>query len=324
MKYIETTIYTSIEGIAPVTNMLKEMGVEEIIIENPADLEEFLDKKNSYDWDYLDDKIMKLKDIEPNIKFYIEPNKEGTKLLEAIKIKAMILKSKEYEGVFGLDVTLGRMYVATKIVDDEDWKDKWKEYFKTARVTKRIVVKPSWEEYTKENDGDLIIKIDPGMAFGTGTHDTTSLCLRLLEKYIKKGDNVLDVGCGSGILSIASSLLGAEKTLGVEIDPIAVAIAKENVDLNELQNNVEIIEGDLTNGVSFTADIVVANLMADLVILLSKDVAKHLKNNGIYISSGILLEKQFSVIETIKSCNFEILEILEQNDWCAIAAAHKG
>lgn len=324
MKYIETTIYTSIEGIAPVTNMLKEMGVEAIIIENPADLEEFMDKKNSYDWDYLDDKIMELKDIEPNIKFYIEPNKEGTKLLEAIKIKAMILKSKEYEGVFGLDVTLGRMYVATNLVDDEDWKDKWKEYFKTARVTERIVVKPSWEEYVKENDGDLIIKIDPGMAFGTGTHATTSLCLKLLEKYIKTGDYVLDVGCGSGILSIASSLLGAEKTLGVEIDPIAVAIAKENVNLNELQNNVEIIEGDLTNGVSFTADIVVANLMADLVILLSEDVAKHLKNNGIYISSGILLEKQFSVIETIKSCNFEILEILEQNDWCAIAAIYKG
>jgi len=324
MKYIEATIYTSIEGIDPVTNMLKEMGVEGIIIENPADLEEFMVKINSYDWDYIDDKIMELKDVEPNIKFYLEPTEEGNKLLDAIKIKAMMLKSKEYEGVFGFDVTMGRMYIEAKLVDDEDWKDKWKEYFKTVRVTEKIIVKPSWEEYVKENESDLVIKIDPGMAFGTGTHATTSLCLKLLEKYINKGDYVLDVGCGSGILSIASSLLGAEKTLGVEIDPIAAAIARENVDLNKLQNNVEIMEGDLTKGISFIADVVAANLMADLVIMLTEDVAKHLKNNGIYISSGILIEKQFLVVEKIKSSHFEILEILELDDWCAIAARYKG
>lgn len=324
MKYIETTIYTSIEGIDPVTNMLKEMGVEEIIIENPADLEEFLNKKNPYDWDYIDDKIMELKDVEPNIKFYLEPTEEGNKLLDTIKIKVMMLKSKEYEGVFGFDVTMGRMYVETKLVDDEDWKDKWKEHFKTARVTEKIVVKPSWEEYVKENESDLIIKIDPGMAFGTGTHATTSLCLKLIEKYLKKGDFVLDVGCGSGILSIASSLLGAQKTLGVDIDPIAVAISRENVELNKLAETVEIIEGDLAKGVFFKADIIAANLMADLVTMLTEDVAKHLKDNGIYISSGILIEKQFAVAEKIRSCHFEIIEILEQDDWCAIAARYRG
>ena len=187
-------------------------------------------------------------------------------------------------------------------------------------MTEKIVIKPSWEEYEKENQDDLIIEIDPGMAFGTGTHATTSLCLKLIEKYLKKGDFVLDVGCGSGILSIASSLLGAEKTLGVDIDPTAVAIAKENVELNKLRESVDIIVGDLAKGVHFEADIIVANLMADLVIMLTEDVAKHLKENGIYISSGILIEKQFAVVEKLRSCHFEIIEILEQDGWCAIAA----
>ncbi|HZK87808.1 MAG TPA: 50S ribosomal protein L11 methyltransferase, partial [Anaerovoracaceae bacterium] len=300
MKYIETVIYTSVEGIGPVTNMLKEMGIEGIIIENPLDLEEFLNKKNPYDWDYIDEKVMELKDVEPNIKFYLEPTKKGNKMLDTIKIKAMMLKSKEYEGVFGQDVTLGRMYVDSKLVDDEDWKENWKEFFKTVRVTEKIIIKPSWEEYEKEKPDDLIIGIDPGMAFGTGTHATTSLCLKLIEKYLKKGDFVLDVGCGSGILSIASSLLGAEKTIGVDIDPIAVAISRENVELNKLSETVEIIEGDLAKGVFFKADIIAANLMADLVIMLTEDVAKHLKDNGIYISSGILLEKQFVVVEKIR------------------------
>ncbi|MBK5246233.1 MAG: 50S ribosomal protein L11 methyltransferase [Peptostreptococcaceae bacterium] len=324
MKYIEIVIYTSVEGIEPVTNMLKGMGIEGIIIENPKDLEEFMDKKNSYDWDYIDDKVMELKDAEPNIKFYLEPTKKGNKQLDTIKIKAMTLKSKEYEGVFGLGVTLGRMYVDNKIVDDEDWKENWKEFFKTVRVTEKIIIKPSWEDYEKEKQDDIIIEIDPGMAFGTGTHATTSLCLKLIEKYLKKGDFVLDVGCGSGILSISSSFLGADKTLGVDIDPIAVAISRENVELNKLADRVEIIEGDLAKGVCFEADIVAANLMADLVMMLTEDVAKHLKAEGIYISSGILLEKQFMVVEKIRSCHFEIIEILEQDGWCAIAARYKG
>lgn len=324
MKYIETVIYTSIDGIDPVMNMLMGMGIEGIIIENPKDLEEFLDKKNAYDWDYVDDEVMKLKDVEPNLKFYLETTEEGIKLLDDIKIKTMMLKSKEYEGVFGLELSLGRLYVESKLVDDEDWKDNWKEYFKPARVTDRIVIKPSWEDYAKEKVDDLIIEIDPGMAFGTGTHATTSLCLKLLEKHLKKGDAVLDVGCGSGILAIASALLGAEKTLGIEIDPIAVAISKENVDLNKLVQKIEIQEGDLTKGIDFKGDMVVANLMADLVIMLSEDVAKHLKQEGIYISSGILIEKQAQVVEKISRSGFEIIEILEQDGWCAIAARYRG
>jgi len=150
MKYIETTIYTSPEGMELVCQMLSEMGIESLVVENPDDLTDFMNKKNSYDWDYLDEKVMALAEVEANVKFYLEISHEGEKMLDEVRIKAMMLKSKEYEGTFGLGISLGRLYVESKIVDDEDWKDNWKEYFKTVRVTDRLVIKPSWEEYSKE------------------------------------------------------------------------------------------------------------------------------------------------------------------------------
>ena len=148
------------------------------------------------------------------------------------------------------------------------------------------MIKPTWEEYERKGD-ELVIEIDPGMAFGTGTHPTTSLCVKLLERYIEpEKDVILDVGCGSGILAITSALLGAKGVLAVDIDPIAVSVSKENVELNHLSSKVRVLEGDLTKGLKEKADIVVANLMADLVIILSKDVPAHLKGKNIYISSG--------------------------------------
>ena len=184
------------------------------------------------------------------------------------------------------------------------------------------MVKPSWEEYRAEPD-DLVIEIDPGMAFGTGTHETTSLCMKLMEKYFGEfGENVkvLDVGCGSGILSIAASLLGAGEVLGVEIDKDAVQVARENVQLNKCDDNVRVIEGDLTKGIDFKGDIIVANLMADLVMMLSKSAREHLEDGGIFISSGILADKEKVVSEAITDAGFTIEEVMVDGEWCAIAA----
>ena len=212
--------------------------------------------------------------------------------------------------------------VTENIVDDGDWKDKWKEFFKPTKVTDRIVVKPTWEEYTPKED-ELVIEIDPGMAFGTGTHETTSLCMKLMEKYLgehPEEKKILDVGCGSGILSICGALLGSREILGIEIDEDAVRVAHENVEENHVEDAVKVMQGDLTKGVDFKADVIVANLMADLVMLLSEDARKHLTEDGIFISSGILVEKEEMVSAAIREAGFRIVEIAEDGEWCAIAA----
>lgn len=314
MRYIEAKIFTSKEGIDPLTCILMDLGIAGFAIEDAQDFEDFLNKKNSYDWDYVDESLMELAHVETNLTFYLEDNEESKILLRNLENELASLKKTEPTADYG------RLTIEVKAVNDEDWKDNWKEYFKPARITDRITIKPSWEEY-QGSDEELIIEIDPGMAFGTGTHPTTSLCIKLLEKYLEANkDTVLDVGCGSGILSIAAALLGAKEIKAVEIDPIAVEVGKENVALNHLSDRIDVFEGDLTKGLNYQADIVVANLMADLVMMLSQDVAKHLKGKGIYISSGILIEKQEIVAEAIQKCGFEILEILEEGEWCAIAA----
>lgn len=233
-----------------------------------------------------------------------------------------MLKSREIDGEFGQDADLGRLYAEELPAGGDEWKDKWKEHFKPTRVTEHLVIKPTWETYTAK-EGELILEIDPGMAFGTGTHETTSMCLSLIEKYRKEGFHVLDVGCGSGILSIGAALLGSPQVLGVEIDADAVRVAWENVKQNHVEDRVTVMEGDLMKGVDFQADIIVANLMADLVIKLSEQVQSHLKDGGIYLSSGILIEKKELVTNALEKIGFTVLEIMEKGEWCAIAAAVK-
>ena len=322
MKYIEFKVHASRQGIEQVTAMYLRMGIDQVSIDDPADMEDILNKKNEYGWDYVDDDLKKGLDREPTISIYFEDTKENREKIQQLKLQVMMLKSKELEGLFGWDVDFGRLYAEDIIVDDADWKDKWKEYFKPVRITDRLVVKPTWEEY-EPNDGEKVIQIDPGMAFGTGTHETTSLCLKLMEKYLgdePQDKDVLDVGCGSGILSIAAALLGCRSVTGVEIDEDAVRVAEENVELNGIGDRVEILQGDLTEGIESKADIIVANLMADLVMTLSKSAKEHLKDGGIFISSGILLEKKDIVSDAVKEAGFEIIEIAEDGEWCAIAA----
>ncbi|MBR0596333.1 50S ribosomal protein L11 methyltransferase [Sinanaerobacter chloroacetimidivorans] len=323
MKYIEVTIYTTKEGIDPLTCILMDMGIAGFTISDAADFAEFLNKKNSYDWDYVDESLMHLSEVETSITFYLEEGKEETGTEDMSGPGNLLLLSRlhqELEELKRREGDFGRLHIETRLVDDEDWKDKWKEYFKPARITDRITVKPTWEPY-EGSENELIISLDPGMAFGTGTHPTTSLCIKLLEKYLETGkDAVLDVGCGSGILAIAAALLGAKEVKGVEIDPQAVQVARENIRLNGLESSLEVLEGDLTKGLNYQAELVVANLMADLVMMLSEDVAKHLKGKSIYISSGILIEKKDVVADAIQKCGFSILEIMEEGEWCAIAA----
>lgn len=310
MKYIEFTVYCDNSAqLELIEAILMSEGIEDSVVSDPRDIHDLLAKKNSYDWDYVDESVLELENERPSVTIYRDDTEEERRFLGGLSEK--------------LKESLPDCTAEQKTVCDDDWKDKWKEYFKPVKVTDRLVVKPTWEEYEKA-DGELVIEIDPGMAFGTGTHETTSLCLELIEKYMKPGDDVLDVGCGSGILAIAAGLLAANNVLGIEIDPVAVEIGKSNVALNGLSENVKVVYGDLTKGVDFEADLVAANLMADIVKILSKDVAKHIKPGGIYISSGILAELAGDVGSVIEKCGFEIEEVRVKGEWCAIAARPKA
>ena len=319
MKYLEIGIETQRAGIELILTALMNLGITDAVVEDPADIDDLLKKEKGYEWDYIDDSVLELKNETPKVTVYLSDDADGHARAEAVCQAMRELKQQADSGVFGEAVDVGSLKTEVRCEDDSEWKDNWKAYFKPAKVSKSIVVKPTWEPYEAKT-GEKVIEIDPGMAFGTGTHETTSLCIRLLEDYLKPGEKVLDVGCGSGILSIAAALLGASEVLGVEIDPDAVAIAQENLALNHVEQIASAQYGDLTKGIGFKADVIVANLMADLVVMLSKDAAEHLLPDGRYISSGILTEKMPEVVDAMRALGFAIMEVKEDGMWCAIAA----
>ena len=327
MKYLELVIHTTEEGLEPVEACLMEMGFTDMVVNDPSDLQDLMNKKHDYDWDYIGDEVFGLAEEEPTVTLYFDGEETGNgyQLAQEVDLAIEGLRQAMMNGEYGEDADFGPLTVTTSLHDDSEWKDNWKEYFKPSRVSGRILVCPTWEEYELSAEekaaGVRILRIDPGMAFGTGTHETTSLCLKAMEKYLAPGMSVLDVGCGSGILAIAADLLGAGDVLGIEIDPVAVDVARENLELNGCGENVRVIEGDLTKGVDYKADIVVANLMADLVEMLSPDVRRHMKPGAKYISSGIIDEKLEEVAEAVKACGFEIEEIKEDGMWRAIIAS---
>lgn len=317
MKYLELKIEVKREYFDTLVRELEDDGFEQLMIDDPADVEDILNNKEEYKYDYISDELTGNLERQPVIVLYFPDDEDG--MYEIARCKDTIWSVIRFLEDQGDHEASYGFVVNETVTDDQTWLYKWQDYFKPTRVAERIVVKPTWEEYTAKPT-DLVIEIDPGMAFGTGTHETTSMCLKALEKYVKPESKVLDVGCGSGILAIGAALLGSKEALGIEIDNDAVKIAKENVELNKLSDKISIQYGDLTKGVDYKADIVVANLMADLVIMLTPDVAGHLKEGGIYISSGILNEKEEIVSAAIKEAGFTIKEVLHDGEWCCIVA----
>ena len=327
MKYLELVIHTNREGLEPVEACLMELGFTEMVVNDPMDLQDLMNKKHDYDWDYIGDEVLDLADEEPTVTLYFDGEETGNGYALAQEVDLAIegLRQAMMNGDFGAEADFGPLTVTTSLHDDSEWKDNWKEFFKPQRVSGRIIVCPTWEDHelseAEAAEGLKILRIDPGMAFGTGTHETTSLCLKAMEKYLWPGCRVLDVGCGSGILSIAADLLGAGDVLGIEIDPVAVEVSRENLGLNGCGDNVRVIEGDLTKGVDYRADVVVANLMADLVMMLSSDVRAHMNPGAKYISSGIIDEKLEEVKAAIIACGFTIEEVMTDGMWCAVVAS---
>lgn len=310
--WTEVTIETTTEAVEAVTNILFENGAQGAMIEDPKDLNP--EKRNEYDWDYVDEEMIeKSKDDVVKIKTYISDEKNVAEFINTVTEQVKNLTQ------FGLDIGNGKVY--TDSVREDDWANNWKQYYKPTRIGENIVIKPEWEDY-EAKDSDLVIEMNPGMAFGTGNHETTSMCVANLEKYVKKDSTVFDIGCGSGILGIVASKLGAKSVLGIDIDEVAVKVANENIVKNGVDNVMKAVKGNLADDIdrSIKPDIVVANIMADIVILLSKDVREFLPENGIFISSGIILAKIDEVSEALEKNGFEVIEVQKKGEWACILA----
>ena len=272
-------------------------------------------KKNELDWDYVEEEVFNKSGQDGVlIKTYIPEERNVLELIETVKARIALLPS------FGLDI--GEGSVSLSNVNESDWANEWKKYYKPTKVGKKIVVKPSWEEYEKQ-EGDLIIELDPGMAFGTGTHETTSMCIRELENYVDETKTVFDIGCGSGILAIAAAQLGAKEVVAGDLDEVAVKVSKENCEINNVSDKVVVKHGSLFEVVDSKADVIVANIIADIIKILAKDVSKFLKDDGVFISSGIILAKIDEVCQALEENGFEIVKVERLGEWSAIVSKLK-
>ena len=260
--WIEVTIETTTEAVEAITNILYEHGAQGAMIDDPKDF--FFQKAHEYDWDYAEEELFQRADGDDSvrIKTYISEEKDVEGFISIISQEVKKLTD------YGIDIGTGRVY--TDSVKEEDWANNWKQYYKPTRIGKNIVIKPEWEDYEPSGD-DIVIRMDPGMAFGTGSHETTSMCIANLEKYVDKDSTVFDIGCGSGILGIVAAKLGAKDVVGIDIDAVAVKVANENILMNGVQDIMLAMEGNLADDMDKNrkADIVVANIIADIIIILA-------------------------------------------------------
>ena len=318
MNWIEIDIFTTTEGIEPLTGSLLGMGINGFVIKDPADFDEFLNDK-TINWDYIDDDLMGLKDGETTVTVYLPENGQGLEYLEGVKLELKALKQRDTDNRFG------RLEYELKNVKEEDWANNWKQYFKPLTVGEKLLIKPSWESVDPD-EKRKILEIDPASSFGTGQHNTTQLCLELIEKHLKKGDTLLDLGCGSGILSIAAILLGASTIKAVDIDDNSVRIARENAEKNHISSDIYsaycgniIDDRNLVRQLGTGYQVVCANIVADVLIAMSGKFKGFLAPGGTLIVSGIIDSRKDEVLDVIASLGFELLEIREKEDWVAAA-----
>lgn len=310
MKWVEVQIKTTTEAEELVTNIMYDLGVTGLAIEDPNDILAF--QQSEEDWDFIDPELVKQDYEGVIIKAYFPEDDNLNKKIELVRENIEVIPQNERGKKLG-EVTVTEVY-------EEDWAEAWKKYYKPIRIGERIVIKPTWEEYEK-NEDELIIELDPGMAFGTGTHETTMMCIEALESYVKDGHKLFDIGCGSGILSIVAAKLGAEKVIGVDIDSTCVKVSQENIRMNEVEDLIEIRQGNLLDVVHEKAHIIVANIIAEVIIEMTDYVPDYLYDGGIFIASGIILEKVDRVRKKLEDKGFKILEIKYLGQWALIASA---
>ena len=305
-KWNEIKIVLKEEDLEYIQGILYSMDVKGISIEDPNDM--LGREEGPLTWDFADINIFEYGKDKAVVRAYFNIDVDVKEIISEIETR--IERAKEF------DVNIRDYEIFSEEVNENDWANEWKKYYKPTKVGNRFVIKPLWEEYEAKGD-EIILNMDPGMAFGTGTHETTRLCLEAIENYMKKDTRVFDIGTGSGILAIGASLLGAKDVVGVDLDIVAVDSAKENVKYNHLEN-VEILHGNLMDVVEGTADIIVANIIAEVILILIDDVKKMINKNGVFISSGIIREKEKMVTDALHEKGFSIKEVRREGEWVCI------
>lgn len=317
MKYRRVALETTTDAVDFVSCLFDELGMEGVQIEDKIPLSE-------------EEKKAMFIDILPEL-----GEDDGVAVVSSYipmdwDIEDLRLRIEEGLKQWEPFVDLGSRKLSFSETDDKDWLNNWKEFFKPFRASSHIVIKPTWESYQKEKEDDILVEIDPGTAFGTGSHETTHLCIEMLDKYIKKGDAVLDVGCGSGILSIIALKLSAGRVRATEIDPNAVQVTLENIAGNQLSSpevDFQVFTGNILSEEELmqevgreSYEIVVANILADVIVPLAAEVPKYMKEDGLFISSGIIDTKEEEVRQALLGNGFEIVEMKAEKDWrCFVA-----
>ncbi len=304
MNWLEVTVNTHSESVEVVSSILIELGSKGVSIEDPQDYYQLTDEQ--LEWLKVQQKDLYETDTVI-VKGYFQPSqwsKDSSNLLHE--------KLEEIK-VYGLQT--GPLSIQVKEVGEEDWANAWKQYYFPVRVTRFLTVVPSWIDYEKEQDDELLIELDPGLAFGTGTHPTTQLSLTALEQTIRGNENVLDVGTGSGVLSIASKLLGASKVTAFDIDEMATRVAKENIALNPTISEIEVFENNLLVGVEQKSDLIVANILAEILLQMPEDAYRNLNDDGSLILSGIIESKANEVKEAYEKVGFTLVERMTMREW---------
>lgn len=307
MKWSELSIHTTHEAVEAVSNILHEAGASGVVIE---DSEEFARER--------EDRFGEIYALNPNdfptegviLKAYLPVTSFLGETVEEVKLAI--------NNLINYDINIGENVVKISEVNEEEWATAWKKYYHPVKISERFTIVPTWETYEPVSTDELIIELDPGMAFGTGTHPTTVMCLQALEKTVKPGDYVTDIGTGSGVLAIGAALLGAKHVHALDLDEVAVRSAKINVKLNKVQNTTDVVHGNLLDTVNEPSDVVVANILAEIIMSFTADAFQVVKEGGLYITSGIIGAKKDDVKQSLEAAGFVIEEVMMMEDWVTI------